>query len=426
MRSRGFDLQEDEEQRAHRLSDLVDSIVVRRRWDDESQGGHADREIDQLAGLAAELSAITLRPEDGCQRRMLRRIHDLRKAGQRASMFSGMALFRTLALALHPMSAVAAIALIALVAFGGRGTSASAAEVLTRSDLAIASLVEPGTMLFRRWRIVDRIRETPESPEQRIERYTFEWIDGSDIRHAVGKSMTSGGRNYLAYLSVLDEGRYVPRVYYEPGFASQRDGLLSIVPSRHEFEAAAARFTGHERLVLETYLARGYIYEPIVSERRFNDAMLKPIGGAEPLPQVLLSIDDRAMLGDRPVYRVQSIESVRLPFRWRLSGPPDMWLERQQTVRYIAKDSFLTLRAEEHVESETGRRVDTVRELIESQTLPMPSRADEQNPFTLDDANRVPLRRQSAFEHLSQVIRTLSRAPSFIERHRDISTEERR
>jgi hypothetical protein len=425
MRRRDVEGTADEEQRAHRLSDIVDNIVVRRRLTDASATSRQpDRELDHLAELAAELSAIALQPDEQVRKRLLRGLSEAAKARSRSSVFTSLAMLRAMTMGLKPASALAAVALAGLVLLSLRGSQASAAEILTRSDLAIAKLVQPGSMLFRRWRIVERIRDSPGAPERRVERYTFEWIDGSDIRHAVGKSISSTGHNYLAYVNVLDAGRYVPRVYYDPGFANEPDGLLSIVPSRQEFEASAARFTGNERRVVETYLARAYIYEPIVSERRFNDAMLTSVAGPEPLPHVLLAVDDSALLNGVPVYRVHSMEAVRLPFRWRSSGPPEMWLEQQATVRYIAKDSFLTLRAEEEIDAENGRHVQIVRELVETVTLPMPARDDESNPFNLENASQVPLRRQSAFEHLSQVIRTLRRAPAFLERHRDTLTEE--
>jgi hypothetical protein len=293
--------------------------------------------------------------------------------------------------------------------------TASAAAILTKSDEAIAGLVEPGRVLFRRWKIVDRIRERPDAQEQRVERYTLEWIDGSDVRHATGKSLTASGRMYLAYANVLDGGQYIPRVYYEPGFAGESRGLVSRVPSRQEFEAAASRFTGGERQVVDRYLARGYIYEPIVSERRFNDAMLKPLTGPEPLPQAVLDVDESTSLDGTPVYRVRSIESIRVPFRWSSTGPPRAWLERQETVRYIAQDTYLTLRAEETVEAETGRQLRTTRELVETSTFDMPPPAA--SPFNLEIPDGVPARRQSAFEHLTQVTRTLRRAPAFLARH---------
>ena len=199
---------------------------------------------------------------------------------------------------------------------------------------------------------------------------------------------------------------------------------LSIVPSRHEFESAAERFRGIERDVVDTYLARGSIYEPIVSERRFNDAMLKAVAGPEPLPQMLLSVDDAAALNGVPVYRVRSLETVRVPFRWRISGAPKMWLERRETLKYIAKDSFLTVKAEETVETESGEQIYTVRELTETRTLSMPPSDSPDNPFGWVGAVDVPVRRQSAFEQLSQVTRTLRRAPEFLARLRTAATEE--
>lgn len=403
--------------RAQRLSDFVDSLVIQQRVSgDSTTGGEPDGELDDLSQLAADLSAIALTPPAGFRERLRRRLGDGHRPDDARPRLAGFMLVRALQAGLRPamvLGLAAGVTLFVLSLAGSR--MASAAAILTKSDEAIAGLVEPGRVLFRRWRIVDRIREQPGAPEQIVERYTLEWIDGSDIRHATGKSITASGRMYLAYANLLDDGGYVPRVYYEPGFADEPRGLLSTVPSRQEFEAAATRFTGSERQVVDRYLARGYIYEPIVSERRFNDAMLKPLAGSEPLPQVVLSVDDSGSLNGIPVYRVRSFESIRVPFRWSSSGPPKVWLERQETVRYIAKDTYLTLRAEETVESEAGRQLQTVRELVETRTLDAPPAGE--SPFDLEIPPGVPSRRQSAFEHLSQVIRTLRRTPAFLAQH---------
>jgi hypothetical protein len=405
----------DDRQRAQRLSDFVDSLVVQSRIGDSTPSGHTDRELDHLAQLAADLTAIGLTPEPGVRERLFRQVTQVPVAPGRASRPFGSAFGRIVRSGLR-LAAVFAVGVAAafgvLDLLGSRNASASA--ILTKSDLAIARLVRPGKVLFRRWRIVERMRDRSDGPERVVERFTLEWIDGSDIRHATGKSQTPSGRVYLAYANGLDHGRYVPRVYYEPGFADEANGLVSIVPSRQEFEAAASRFSGSERQVVDRYLARGYIYEPIVSERRFNDAMLQPVVGREPLPQVVLSVDDSAALDGVPVYRVRSIEAIRVPFRWASSGPPKAWLERQETIRYIAKDSYLTLRAEETVEGENGRVVHTIRELVETKTLDV---RDGENPFALQIPPDVPTRRQSAFEHLSQITRTLRRAPAFLAQH---------
>ena len=283
--------QQAEKRRAHHLSDIVDSLVVQRRLSDDcSCGTPRDKELDELAALAAELNAIELTPEPGFRVRLLHRLGDA-AAPPAPPVRRRRARVHARRWASRPASALAVVAVIAVLLRPARPAGRGLRD-LSKSDLAIAKMVEPGKVLFRRWRIVENIWEYPGAPSTVVERYTLEWIDGSDIRHATGKSISSSGRMH-AYANVLDEGRYVPRVDDEPGYADEADGLLSIVPSRQEFEAAAARFQGNERLVVDTYLARGSIYEPIVSERRFNDAMSCRSRGPEPLPQVVLSLDDR-------------------------------------------------------------------------------------------------------------------------------------
>jgi len=412
-----------ERQRAHRLSDLVDSMVVQRRWCEETATtAPTDGELTELATLAAELNAIVLAPEPGTRARLFTRLRDM-PAHRRRMSEARLALFRSLAIGLSPVSALAIVAAIVLVLLNLRGPLVAASEILSKSDQAIVKLLRPGKVLFRRWRIVEKIWDAPGLPPRVVERYTLEWIDGSDVRHATGKSISSSGRMFLAYANVLDGGQYVPRVYYDPGYGNEPNGLLSIVPSRHEFEAAAARFAGRDREIVDSYLARGPIYEPILSERRFNHAMFRGAAAPEMLPHVVLSVDESAMLHGVDVYRVRSIEAVRVPFRWRSVGPPNMWLERRETLSYVAKDSFLTLRSEETVQTETGRRVEAVRELVDTQSLNMPSGPSD--PFALTGAERVQTRRQSAAELFSQLTRTLVRAPAFLERHRAALTEER-
>jgi hypothetical protein len=382
------------------------------------------RALRQLATLAAELSEIVIELEPGFREQCFRRISEVRPSRSWQSRI-GTAILRAAAVSVGPLPALAAIAVVAVLLFPNLpGFPAKASEILAKSDRAIATLLQPGSVLLRRWHIVDRIRQLPDGPVRFVDRYTLEWIDGSDIRHATGQSVAADGRMYLAYANVLEHGQYVPRVYYGPGYADQVDGLLSIVPSRHEFESAAERFRGLEREVVETYLARGSIYEPLVSERLFNDAMFKAVTGPESLPQVLLSVDDGIVFNGTSVYRVRSVETVRVPFRWRPTGPPRMWLERRETFKYIAKDSFLTVKAEETSETENGEEIHIVRELVETRTMPMPPSGGPGDPFAWVGTVDVPVRRQSAYEQLSQVTRTLRRAPEFLARLKAATTEE--
>jgi len=417
-------------QRAQRVADYADSLVVSRRTDDDERNAafvNSDREFPALAALAATLTSIRIDPPDGMKAHVARRIGQLeaRPLDSRTPVQAidrcrtqcrliWVTVVRVTRLPKgRPLTAVAVNLVLIAVAFAIlRSPSASAAEILARTDAALTNLVQPGKQLFRRWRIVDRIRDTPGAPERIERRFLMEWIDGSNIRHATGKSVTPSGRTYLAFANVVEEGRYSPRIYYEPGYANEPAGLLSIVPSREDFEEAAARFGGTERRILQTYLARGYIYEPIFSERRFNEAMLQEAAGVEPLQRVRLSVEDSATPDGRPVYKVRSFDDVRLQFRWRSSGPPTVWLERQETVRYISKDTYLAVRSEEIHLDEMGARIETTRELVDVVNQDRP--ANGADPFDLNVPAGVPVRRQSAHDHLVEVLRALRRAPRFL------------
>jgi hypothetical protein len=419
-------------QRAQRVADYADSLVVSRRTNDDQRSAaflNSDREFPALAELAATLTAIRIDPPAGIETELARRLTALearpcesqlrmtlinrcRKASR--LLWRGVADAASLPTA-KPITAVAVNLLVIAVTFATlRSPSASAAEILARTDAALASLVEPGKILFRRWRIVERIRDRPGAPERIEHRFLMEWIDGSDIRHATGKSTTPSGRTYLAFANLLQGGHYSPRIFYEPGYANEAAGLLSVVPSREEFEEAVTRFTGTDRRILETYLARGYIYEPIFSERRFNQAMLNESAAVEPLQRVRLSVEDSVTPDGRPVYKVRSFDDVRLQFRWRSSGPPVMWLERQETVRYISKDTYLAVRSEEIHLDEMGTRIDTTRELVDVVNLDKPVNGPD--VFDLNVPSGVPVRRQSAYDHLVEVLRALRRAPRFLSR----------
>ena len=163
--------------------------------------------------------------------------------------------------------------------------------------------------------------------------------------------------------------------------------------------------------MLETYLSRGYIYEPIFSERRFNEAILKEVTGIEPLHRVRLSMEDSTNVDGQPVYKVRSTDEVRMQFRWRSEGPPLIWLERQETVRYISKKTYLAVRSEEIHLDEMGARIETTRELVEVTNL-QPSAVGD--AFDLHVPENVPIRHQSAREHLAEVLRTLRRSPKFL------------
>lgn len=417
--------------RAQRISEYVDGLVVHRREERLRPFSAEDREFRELAGLARVLSAIDVTAPQDFREDLCARLPRMAATGafDDRSWLGGSrwfsrrvaALVRPLARWFSPLpgtlrTAAAMALLVALaVTFVSQLASTptvSAAEILSRSDLALAKLLRPGEVLYRRWKVTDRI--TGAGRPDTVRAWTsHEWMDGSDFAHVAGRRYSVAGRLLLAYVSMREDGEVRPRVYFAPGFLREPRGLLSTEPSRREFQEAIAQFPPEERAVLKTYLDRGYIYEPIAGERRFNRTLLEsPASASAELPQIMLSLDRSKELNGIPVFAVRIVEPIRIQFRWRSDGPPSAWVTRQETVRYIAQDTFLSLRSEEIQQFRDGRRGLTTLELLETRL----SEAGAQgvNPFELEVPEETPLRRQSAHEQLSAVARVLRRIPPML------------
>ena len=210
-------------------------------------------------------------------------------------------------------------------------------------------------------------------------------------------------------------GELKPRVYFAPGFSNEPRGLLSIEPSRREFQHALAAFGPHDGEKLKTYLDRGYIFEPISGERRFNRIALETSTEQNaPLPRVMVSLREETLPHGVGVYAVRIVDPARVRFRWKSEGAPVAWLESRETVRYIARDTYLSLKAEEAYETEDGRRVFQTRELLETRIVE--AGAYSADPFLLTVPEGTPVRRQSASEQLSAVMTVLRRIPATLTR----------
>lgn len=414
-----------ERERAQRISDYVDALVVAQRAEDERPWYRSDdEEFVELAGLARELTHVSVEVPagygDDLRGRLPallteadRRPSWLARAGRRIVHSAEMASIGCLPRRRVSTRATAAAAVLVIVASSllmqvSMVPVVSAAEVLSRCDRALATLVGKGEVLHRRWHAV--VRSQAVSGRERVrEWFADEWMDGSDFNRVAGRRYSTDNRLLLAYVSVLEQGEVRPRVYFAPGFLGEPRGLLSVEPSRREFQEAVAQFPPAEREALKTYLDRGYIYEPIAGERRFNRALLESTASSPKLPQFRLSLDGSNDLNGVPVYAVRIIEPVRINFLWRSDGPPDAWYFRQETVRYIARDTFLTLRSEETQTRPDGRRVVTTYELIETRITP--AGLGGTNPFELDVPAGTPRQRQSALEQLKAVAAALAEVP---------------
>jgi hypothetical protein len=384
-----------------------------------------DAECGELVDLATELSSVRFAAPEPFRESLRREIEVIQQrdrapfgrrfGGTFADAFAR--LRATPALGAFSMRAVYAAAgcviAVAIAPHLSQSPAASASEILTRAEHAVTSLVSPGEVMVRKWRIVERIQERPGAPERTTTRYLLECLDGNDIRHASGRSLDASGHMYLAYVREMVNGRYTPRVYYEPGFAGEVQGLVSVVPNRHEFEAAASRFPTYERKLLTEYLGRGFgPYEPVTTELRYNESALATRADDEsPMSPVRVSLEPSAALNGRAAYRVRLVEPVRLQFRWRSNGPPVVWLERRESVRYVSSKTFLTQKTEAVVHDESGRRIVSTREVVDTRIVKAP--LPDHDPFALEVPAGVPVRHQSATEHLGEVVRAFERVTAF-------------
>jgi hypothetical protein len=415
--------------RAQRISEYVDGLIVHRREDRLRASSGDDGEFGELVELSKALGAIELTALDGFRENLRERLPEMAGRAPRRWWLAGTHLFAPALARVRPhpgassflpsgLRAAAAMALlvavgVALVSYFASTPTVSAAEILSRGDLALAQLVRPGEMLYRRWKVTERVTTAAGDTATIRESIRNEWMDGSDFGRVAGTHVGPNGRIVLSYASAREDGDLRPRVYFAPGFSNEPRGLLSIEPSRREFQEAIAAFPLVERAKLQTYLDRGYIFEPISGERRFNRTVLETSSEWNgPLPRITVSLREATLPTGTPVYVVRIVDPVRVEFRWKSNGPPVAWMERRETLRYIARDTHLSLKAEDTYYIEDGRRVVTTRELLETRVAE--AGADAVDRFVLKVPDGTPVRQQSAREQLSAVSTVLRRIPALL------------
>ncbi len=413
----------NEQECAQRISDYIDSLVVQEREGDAPVSTLGDQEFVELTGVAQSLLSIRFLDSEAFRGDLLVRLPKQaareRAAGRyadpgrsvrarwswlrrslRFGHLPGRLVTRTAA-TLAPLTVVA----LFLVSHLAVTQTASPADVLNRADRALSSLLHDGQLLNRKWRVTERTTD-PRGVQTMREYFRTEWMDGADFSRVAGLNEEKGRIN-MAYSSAREGSDVRARVYFAPGYYDESRGLLSIEPTRSEYQKALRSFSNSDRRKLQTYLNRGYIFEPISGERRFNRSMLENAGGMEvALPRVILSLGTETLASGINVYAVRMIDPARVRFRWTSEGPPTAWVERRETIRYIARDTYLNVRAEETHEGPNGKRTTITRELVETRIVEREAGAVD--PFTIDALPTAPVRWQSALEHLSAVAAVLS------------------
>jgi len=410
----------DQEQ-ARRLGEYADDLVTARRLAGavSDPPSPEDHELEQLRDLVRRLTVARIAPPPGFQEALAARLRqsadpvEVPASDPAAAVVPARSWWPSGEWIQLPRVAMTGVTMAVVLLLFSQSLIdqpvLSAQSVLLRSDDALAALAGPGQILYRKWRVQSNGGPGMMTGTAQPGRIIEEWMDGEDSERVAARWYTLDGRLQVAYTTVMSDGEYRPHVFFSPGLYGETRGLLNIEPTMREFAAALDQFPDTVALGLRLYLDRHYIYAPIRGERNYNRAIFAPYSELAPqLPRVVASFNETQLNG-QDVHRVRLLDSASVTFNWRSAGPSVVRIAQAEVVRFVAKDSMLSVRTEERVEFRDGRRRESIRELEATEIL---RKADLRNdPFILDVPPGTPVRWQSAHEHLSSVADALD-APS--------------
>jgi len=414
-------------QKARQVSAFADALLVERRnRARDPEGLHGDHELRGLRDLIERMSDIRIDPPESFKESLFAQLprlaeHDEGRSGRwiggsrpMLRRLAGLASGRMRYAHALPSAAVG-IFLVALLLVSRTFVDtpiASANEILNRSDAALATLVHPGQLLYRRWKVTTQTTDADGGNPRHTVKMIHEWMDGANFNRVAGRWYSADGRLLIAYTSMSEGARIRPNAYFSPGVYGEPRGVLNIEPTMDEFREAVRLFPEPAQRALDVYLDRQSIYEPIIGEVRANRTMIEtPRYGTSALPRMIVSLDRTTTPNGDALYAVRVVDPAWIDFNWRSGGPPLVRLARLETVRYIARDSYLSSKTEETLRLEDGRQRFTTRELVEMRAM---SVADAPlDPFTLEIPAGTPVQRQSAYQQLSGVSTAFGRLPAF-------------
>ena len=386
------------------LAEHTDQLILRRRNEGRRPDDleDANAELADLSLLAAELTNLDIVPPLNFQEELAAQ---LRRQGAAPRQPTGAWPQRLYAHAVDRISFLVerwtmtptrvraafacASVLLAVIVFNQAGQSpvVSAADVLMRSNEALAATVHPGELLYRRWRVQftswERPGATPVSEEREVE----EWMDGADFDRVAGRSQTADGW-LRAFASHRENGQVRSVAYSGSVQGGDPQAALNVEPTQQDYLRAADTFAPDASRLLHTYLRRHFIYMPIAGERRFNREILEGAAGG-PMPRSV-TVDDVVVESGKPAFAVRAVDPSRVQFLWRSGEPPHVQLAREEAISYIAKDSYLTIKSQRNTEYRSGRRSFELRTLEETRT------------YSGGPADTEPVRSQRAGRHPRQ------------------------
>lgn len=389
---------------ARRLSEYVDGVITRARAEDTGPCDN-DPALGELAILASKLSEVRLVMPEQLHQNVLRRVaREAITGGARRNgpLLRVSSVFKWRALKLHVPIGLACALVAALTIWFSKAVPVSAATVLARSETALQSLAGPDEVLHRRWSL--KTDSSCSSSDEAAVRTGIldEWLETTGQVRSAGRSMKSNGAIRWAYTTGGPENRHL--VYFPPS-ASYPRGLLNIEPTRDEYYTAVQHFPTDRQLVLRAYLDRGYLVEPVVSDQQFNWRAITDQTSVDKLPRVILTMERANRENGEPYYRVRIAEDRRPWFWWSAAGKPAVWLEHQETVRFISANTYLSWRVESKRQDRRGCLLTTTRELVTEERVSKSKATPD--VFALTIPNGTPTRRQSASELLGAVLAAL-------------------
>jgi hypothetical protein len=414
--------------RARLVSEYTDAFIARLRGSsDRSAAPEEEGQLDELIDLARELGAIETPPSPQLRRRLSEELRRESASVRASALEAGSPRTGLLSLLLEAggglaklpklrsfrfATATAAGLLVLLVTFFNVSSNrtASAAELLMRSDLALQSLAGPGELLYQRHLFRTTLRQ-PDGSERTTEQIVHEWADGSDLDHAAARGYAPDGTLRWAYLNTRDgELGHRPSVYFTEHHEEGARSLLTVRPTRKELEQQLDSFHGQERRLLKQFLDRAYIYQPVMGHIRHNSGLLathREQSGA--MPRILLSLDEVGTDGmEGRFHRVRIVEPARLYLVWG-NGGPRTDVVRVETLRHIHPQSLLTVKSESVFDFRDGRQMRVVAQVLETRIERFVS--DGSSPFELLVPPGTPVRVHSALEELKSLAGALESLP---------------
>lgn len=404
--------------RARELAEHTDQLVRRRRNEGRRPDDLEDPELQELSSLASELTDLDVAPPLTFQNELAAELRRGAAADRPtgawprrvyANVVDRLSLFveRWKMAPTRVRAAVACAGVLLAVAVLNQVSQspvASAADVLMRSNEALAGTVHPGEVLYRKWRVQFTSWERPDAPPVTEERMVEEWMDGADFDRVAGRSLTAEGW-LRAYASRRENGQVRSVAYSGSAKGGDPQDALNVEPTQQEYIRAADTFAPDGSRLLHTYLRRHFIYMPIAGERRFNREILE--GAAGGLMPRSVTVEDVFVENRKAAFAVRAVDPTRVQFLWRSGEPPRVQLAREEAISYIAKDSYLTIKSQRSAEYRSGRRTFEMRALEESRTYRMEELP--RNPFEVHVPAGTRINQQSALELLTAILDALQK-----------------